>query len=87
MGHDGLLNRSLCKDPGRERNSRPGSHCIRYATGLQYYCSSLLMQGVPISVVAELLGTSAQMIATTYGHILSGHLADAAEALARRKRS
>ena len=46
--------------------------------------SSLLTNFVPVSVVAELMGTSPQMISTTYTHILSGHLSEAAERLARK---
>lgn len=48
--------------------------------------STLLMAGVPVSTVAELLGTSVQMIERTYKHLLSGHLAEAAAVLARRRR-
>jgi integrase len=47
--------------------------------------SSLLMDGVAVAVVAELLGTSPTYITRTYGHILSGHLADAAAKLASRR--
>ncbi len=43
--------------------------------------SSLLMKGVPIAVVAKLLGTSPQMIAKTYGHIQNQALANAASML------
>ena len=43
--------------------------------------SKLLMDGVPIAVVADLLGTSPQMIAKVYGHILDGPLSDAASRL------
>lgn len=45
--------------------------------------STLLMAGVPVSTVAELLGTSVQMIERTYKHLLSSHLADAASLLSR----
>lgn len=45
--------------------------------------SSLLMQGIDIATVAELLGTSVRMIQLHYGHLLSGHLARAAQVLAR----
>lgn len=45
--------------------------------------STLLMRGVPVSTVAELLGTSAAQIQRTYGHLLADHLADAAAKLAR----
>lgn len=48
--------------------------------------SSLLMNGVPVSTVAELLGTSAAMIQRTYGHLLADHLSDAADKLASRRR-
>jgi len=47
--------------------------------------SSLLMSSVPVATVAELLGTSPQQIAATYGHLLSDHLADAADVLVRRR--
>lgn len=47
--------------------------------------SSLLMAGVPVSTVAELLGTSAQQISATYGHILSDRLSEAAAMLATRR--
>ena len=39
------------------------------------------MRGVPIAVVAKLLGTSAKMIGEVYGHVLDGSLADAASQL------
>jgi hypothetical protein len=39
------------------------------------------MRGVPIAVVGALLGTSAEMIAKTYGHILDESLSDAASQL------
>jgi integrase len=45
--------------------------------------SDLLMKGVDIATVAELLGTSPQQITRTYGHLLKGHLAAAAERLAQ----
>lgn len=45
--------------------------------------STLLMAGVPVSTVAELLGTSAGQIQRTYGHMLSDHLAEAAAKLAK----
>ena len=48
--------------------------------------SSLLMNGVPIATVATLLGTSVQMISKVYGHLMSDHLGDAAEQLARGRR-
>jgi integrase len=47
--------------------------------------SDLLMKGVDIATVAELLGTSPQQITRTYGHLLKGHLAAAAERLAQRR--
>ncbi len=47
--------------------------------------STLIMDGVDISTVAELLGTSPQQITRTYGHLLKGHLAAAAERLAQRR--
>jgi len=49
--------------------------------------STLLMMGVDVPTVAELLGTSPDMIYRTYGHILDGHLAAAAEKLGRGRRS
>lgn len=47
--------------------------------------STLLMDGVDIQTASELLGTSARMLQTTYGHILTNHLAQAAERLANRR--
>lgn len=47
--------------------------------------SELLMRGVDVATVAELLGTSPTQITKTYGHILSSHLAKAAEKLAHRR--
>ncbi len=47
--------------------------------------SSLIMRGIPIAVVGKLLGTSAAMIASTYGHVLDTALADAASQLSTRK--
>ncbi len=44
--------------------------------------STLLMMGLDIATVAELLGTSPQMISSIYGHLLDTHLADAAHKLA-----
>jgi integrase len=43
--------------------------------------STLLMMGVDVSTVAELLGTSEEMIRRHYGHLLDKHLAAAAEKL------
>lgn len=43
--------------------------------------SSLIMRGVPIAVVGKLLGTSAEMISGTYGHVLDEPLANAASQL------
>ncbi len=40
--------------------------------------STLLMLGVDVPTVAELLGTSAEMIYRNYGHILDKHLEQAA---------
>lgn len=48
--------------------------------------STLLMEGVDMATVAELLGTSVVMIQRVYGHILAGHLAQAAERLTNRRR-
>ncbi len=47
--------------------------------------TSLLMSGVEIATVAELLGTSVHQIQHTYGHLLSDHLARAAETLGRKR--
>lgn len=47
--------------------------------------SSLLMDGVDMATVAEILGTSVNMIQKVYGHILDSHLAQAAERLANRR--
>jgi integrase len=47
--------------------------------------SDLLMKGVDVATVAELLGTSPHMIHKVYGHLLSDHLAEAAEKLAGRR--
>jgi integrase len=41
--------------------------------------STLLMLGVDVPTVAELTGTSPEMIYKTYGHLLDAHLAAAAE--------
>lgn len=41
--------------------------------------SSLLMMGVDVATVAELHGTSAEMVRKHYGHLLDAHLAAAAE--------
>ena len=49
--------------------------------------SSLLMAGVPISDVAALLGTSVRVIESTYGHLLSRHLAQTAERLAAPRKA
>lgn len=44
--------------------------------------STLLMLGVDVPTVAELTGTSPEMIHRVYGHLLDAHLATAAEKLA-----
>ena len=44
--------------------------------------SILLRQGVDVPTIAELTGTSPQMIHHTYGHLMADHLARAAERLA-----
>ena len=43
--------------------------------------STLLRQGVDVPTIAELMGTGPAMIYRTYGHLLSDHLARAAERL------
>lgn len=48
--------------------------------------STLLMMGVDISTVAELLGTSPEMLHRHYSHILSTHLASAADKLGSPRR-
>lgn len=48
--------------------------------------STLLMLGVDVPTVAELTGTSPEMIYKVYGHLLDAHLAAAAEKLGRSKR-
>ncbi len=48
--------------------------------------STLLMMGVDIATVADLTGTSPEMIRSHYGHILDAHLAAAAEKLTRGRR-
>jgi integrase len=47
--------------------------------------STLLMHGVDVPTVAELVGTSPEMIYRTYGHLLDSHLAAAAAKLAGRR--
>ena len=47
--------------------------------------TDLIASGVPIAVVAELLGTSVQQIAATYAHLLTDHLARASEKLGKRR--
>ena len=47
--------------------------------------STLIMMGVELSTVAELLGTSEEMIRRHYGHLLDKHLATAAEKLTRKR--
>jgi integrase len=49
--------------------------------------SALLMHGHDLYTVAELLGTSAEVIQSTYGHLLDGHLANAALSLSAAMRS
>lgn len=46
--------------------------------------STLLMKGVDIPTVADLLGTSPEMIQRTYGHLLDAHLAKAAAKISMR---
>lgn len=48
--------------------------------------STLLMMGEDVATVAELTGTSPDMIRIHYGHLLDGHLAAAAERLSRGRR-
>jgi hypothetical protein len=45
------------------------------------------MHGHDLYTVAELLGTSAEVIQSTYGHLLDGHLANAALSLSAAMRS
>jgi integrase len=47
--------------------------------------STLLMRSVDVATVAELLGTSAQLIQRTYGHLLDDHLAAASSRLSGRR--
>jgi integrase len=47
--------------------------------------STLLMLGVDVATVAELTGTSPDMIYKFYGHLLDEHLRGAAEKLMGRK--
>jgi integrase len=49
--------------------------------------STLLMMGVDVATVAELTGTSPEMIHQHYGHLLDAHLAGAAEKLIRGRRA
>src|SRR5581483_8234949 len=49
--------------------------------------STLLMLGVDVPTVAELTGTSPEMIYRHYGHLLDEHLAAAAEKLAGRRKA
>jgi integrase len=48
--------------------------------------STLLMMGVDVPTVAELLGTSPEMIYRNYGHLLSDHLEAAAHKLMTQRR-
>lgn len=48
--------------------------------------STLLMMGVDVPTVAELTGTSPQMIYSVYGHLLDSHLSAAAEKLGTGRR-
>jgi integrase len=47
--------------------------------------STLIMEGVDLATVAELLGTSVEMLRQHYSHILDDHLASAADVLTRRR--
>ena len=58
-----------------------GADCLTCYRWRHTAASSLVMRGVPLSVIGKLLGTSAAMIASTYGHILNESLADAASQL------
>lgn len=49
--------------------------------------STLLMLGVDVATIAELTGTSPDMIYKHYGHLLDSHLQSAAERLAGGRRS
>ena len=49
----------------RETGCRPGeAYMMRHQ-----YITDALARGVPISIIAEVTGTSAEMIARTYSHI------------------
>jgi len=63
------------------KDTADGADCLTNYRWRHTAASSLLMRGVPIPVVGALLGTSAEMIAKTYGHILDESLADAASQL------
>ncbi len=63
------------------KDTADGADCLTNYRWRHTAASSLLMRGVPIAVVGALLGTSAEMIARTYGHILDESLAEAASQL------
>ena len=63
------------------KDTADGADCLTCYRWRHTAASSLLMRGVPIAVVGALLGTSAEMIAKTYGHILDESLANAASQL------
>lgn len=67
---------TLIRDEGPDRLT-----CYRWR---HTAITRLIMAGVPVSTIAELTGTSVGMIERNYKHLLSSHLARAAEALARR---
>jgi integrase len=48
--------------------------------------STLLMMGIDVPTVAELTGTSPEMVYRIYGHLLESHLRAAAEKLAGGRR-
>lgn len=58
-----------------------GADCLTNYRWRHTAASSLLMRGVPPAIVGKLLGTSAEMIVSTYGHVIDGALADAASLL------
>jgi integrase len=58
--------------------SRTTSYLFRHLAA-----TKLIQAGVDIVVVAELLGTSVLQISRTYAHLLTGHLAAAADVLQR----
>lgn len=64
---------------GLDELKEKGPNAVRNYRWRHTAISNLLMMGVDIATVAELVGTSVEMIRKTYGHLLDGHLALAAE--------